>query len=504
MSLAQAQEERAALVLGLEGHEEDLAGRLQGGVGDGAQPRPGHAGGEEGVLLGTVVAHTLVHVVGGQDGACEPGPGPGVLEGEAGTGQQAHAAVLTGGGEAAGSHVQGVRPGGGHEVPGLVTHEGGGQAVLGGGPREGEAVLVRDPLLVDRRVVAGHAAQDHATARVHADGGAGGVVLGDRVGGHQVHGPGAEAVAGRGQRPHGADLDDVAGEVRGEGPPGDVQVRGRGAGSGPAEGAGGAVRAGQVRVRREAVGAPQRVGTAGLVRTGVEEVKHLRVETADLLAEEASGVAVGSRVPAAATLEVDEGVAGDLLGKTDAALAQDAAVTVQEDLAGQAQRLGEGALDVRETGDGLGAGGHELERLVLQGALAALVADGAVQGVVDEEELHGAGLCLGGHGAGDLGGDLHPGRHGHGAGGLRLGHGAHHAVASRHRDLHEALAAAGRRRQEGVVAEAGNPYTGLLGGADDERAPLHGDGRAVHGDGDEVAGGCHLGLCHLWLTEHLP
>ena len=53
---------------------------------------------------------------------------------------------------------------------------------------KGEAVLVGDLLLVDLGVVAGQAAQDDAAAHVDADRGAGGVVLGHRVGGHEVHG----------------------------------------------------------------------------------------------------------------------------------------------------------------------------------------------------------------------------------------------------------------------------------------------------------------------------
>ena len=40
-ALAQAQEQGAALVLGLQGHEQDPPGPLQGSVGHGAQSRAG-------------------------------------------------------------------------------------------------------------------------------------------------------------------------------------------------------------------------------------------------------------------------------------------------------------------------------------------------------------------------------------------------------------------------------------------------------------------------------
>ena len=117
----------------------------------------------------------------------------------------------------------------------------------------------------------------------------------------------------------------------------------------------------------------------------------------------------------ATALEGDEGIAGDLVGEAHAALAQDAAVAVEQNVAGQAQRLGKGAFDIGEAGGGPGAGGHELDGLVLQGALTALVAHRAVQRVVDQEELHGAGLRLGGDFAGGLRADLHALHGGHGA-----------------------------------------------------------------------------------------
>ena len=57
---------------------------------------------------------------------------------------------------------------------------------------------------------------------------------------------------------------------------------------------------------------------------------------------------------------------------------------------GDGDRLREGALDVLEAGLGAAVG----HRLVLQRAFAALVADRAVQRVVDQQQLHHAVLRL--------------------------------------------------------------------------------------------------------------
>ena len=234
-------------------------------VGDGAQAGSGHSGGQEGVLLQAVGAHALVDVVGAQDGTGETGPGPGILQGETAAGQEPHSPVGGGARQSLGGDVQGVGPGGGDELTGLlVAHERHGEAIGLGGPGEGEAVLVGDPLLVDLGVVAGEVTQDDAAAHVDADGGAGGVVLGDRVGGHQVHGAGPEAVAGGREGPHGADLDDVAREVGGEGAARDVEVLAARQVAGPVDGAvddaGLAARTGQVGLGGEVGLAPDGLG----------------------------------------------------------------------------------------------------------------------------------------------------------------------------------------------------------------------------------------------------
>src|SRR5690606_1438784 len=110
-----------------------------------------------------------------------------------------------------------------------------------------------------------------------------------------------------------------------------------------------------------------------LLLTGGGEVQDVLVEGADLGSVDA--VDLLARSPAAASLQRDERVAGDLVGEPGAPLAQDASIAVEQDLGGDLDRLGEGALDVGEP-----AGGPAVaHRLVLQRALAALVADRAVQ-----------------------------------------------------------------------------------------------------------------------------
>ena len=105
----------------------------------------------------------------------------------------------------------------------------------------------------------------------------------------------------------------------------------------------------------------------------------------------------------AALDQLDERVAGDLLGEPGAAGAGDAALAVEQHLAGQWDRLGEGALGAVEAGLGAAVG----HRLVLQRALAALVADRAVQRVVDQQQLHDAVLRLVGDRRGELGAHDH-------------------------------------------------------------------------------------------------
>ena len=138
--------------------------------------------------------------------------------------------------------------------------------------------------------------------------------------------------------------------------------------------------------------------------------------------------------------------AGDLGHEADAARAVDAA---RHD--GLHQRADIFVLDralVLLVAAGIDAVGH---RLVLQVALAALVADRAVERMVDQQELHHAFARLLHHrraGADDLGRAVAVGRqvlHAHGAGRLRLRHAddldqAHAAIAGDREPLMEAEA----------------------------------------------------------------
>ena len=187
--------------------------------------------------------------------------------------------------------------------------------------REREAALVADPAAVDLGVVARLHALDLTFARRRADVAAGGAEPAD--GRHVLDLPGAglEAVLGRRQRAHRAQLDHVAGERR-------------------------AVR---ILAERRDLG----------VRPAVPR---------DQLA-----------------------VLGDVAREAGAAVAEDAALAVERDQRRHRDRLVERHLRERHPG----RAGAVPEREVLQRALAALVADRAVERVVDEDELERALLAVG-------------------------------------------------------------------------------------------------------------
>ena len=118
----------------------------------------------------------------------------------------------------------------------------------------------------------------------------------------------------------------------------------------------------------------------------------------------------------AALAQIEDRILGELVGEADAARADDAALGVVDD--GGAEH------------DGLGlvhdlllhalAGTLMLEPVILKAALTGLIADGAVDRVVEEQELLHGGARLG-HVLARLGEHFHPGGAADLAGGLELG-----------------------------------------------------------------------------------
>src|SRR5688572_13791126 len=117
--------------------------------------------------------------------------------------------------------------------------------------------------------------------------------------------------------------------------------------------------------------------------------------------------------------ERNERITRDLFGEPRAPRAEHAALAVQQDVGGDVDRLGVGALFVGEPALGVAV----RHRLVLQRTLPTLVTNGAVEWMVDQQEFHVAALGLVGDRGGELSLDLHSRRNLEGAGGLRLGDG---------------------------------------------------------------------------------
>jgi hypothetical protein len=151
----------------------------------------------------------------------------------------------------------------------------------------------------------------------------------------------------------------------------------------------------------------------------------------------------------AALEQVDEWVTRNLGGEAGAALTEHAPFSVEQHVARDRDRLREGPLDIVESG----VSPTVAHRLVLQRALATLIADGTVQRVVDQEHLHDALLRLVGNRRGELGLDDHAGHDGRGAGRGRLGH----APAVAHvGDLDQAQAEGAGRIEQRVITDAGD------------------------------------------------
>ena len=190
-----------------------------------------------------------------------------------------------------------------------------------------------------------------------------------------------------------------------------------------------------------------------------------------------------------ATLARDEfAVLGDIAREAGAAITEDAALAVEHDRRRDRQRLLVRTLRQRHAR----IAGAVAERQVLQRALATLVADGAVERVIEQDELEDTVLSL-----------------------LRLGRGLggldDHAVVARHRagslqlrcalDLDETHAAGTNRRSEPrLVTEDGDLDARVLGGGDDQRRALrHRDLTTVDVQGDGVDG--LLSRAHQMLTS---
>src|SRR6185312_474128 len=168
--------------------------------------------------------------------------------------------------------------------------------------------------------------------------------------------------------------------------------------------------------------------------------------------------------------------AGDLAGEAHSARALDAAGHFGGDQRPEIL-VCHGALALGEARDAAAVA----QRHVLQLALDALVADRAVERMVDQQELHHVFLELqrlvrARH-------HLHAFRYWSSTRRLRLGH---HATA--HLDIHQAHAAVGGDRQLAVIAEARDRHADRIGSLDDHRALADPGRLAVDLDVDQVGG----------------
>ena len=177
-------------------------------------------------------------------------------------------------------------------------------------------------------------------------------------------------------------------------------------------------------------------------------------------------------------------ILGDALGEARAAVAEDAALAVERDRRRDRDRLVErplGEVHPRRAGP-------EAEGQVLERALAALVAVGAVERVVQEDELEDRLLALGRLRARRRGAQRHPVLRGERAGGLELRHPL---------DLAEAHAAGADGRPEPrLVTEDGDLDPGRERGLDHPGALGDGDLAPVDRDRDEL-GRAHAGTS-IW------
>ena len=341
---------------------------------------------------------------------------------------------------------------GGGRRPGLVLGPGAGVDVVGakrhpGQLLQGVGVLVGEVAADQHPHPPGPGRPDAVggpAQRLRPGGGPQLAVLGQVRDQHPLGGLGVgEAVAAPVAVPGLVDLVVVAGELAGDHAPAGVDAQ---------VAAGGAV-----------VADP--VGRGQVERPGLEPVgrRGQGPDRADLDHVAGEGALVrlvlvdGHLLQGPALEQLDERVAGDLAGEAGAAGAEHAALPVQQHRLGDLDRLLVAALGLDEARLPRPVG----QGLVLERALAALVAHGAVERVVDQQQLEVALLAGPGHLGGELGLDHHAVGHRGGAGGQRLALAGH---------LDQALAAGAQGGEQPVVAEAGDDRAQLLGGADHQRA----------------------------------
>ena len=148
-------------------------------------------------------------------------------------------------------------------------------------------------------------------------------------------------------------------------------------------------------------------------------------------------VIVTGRGTAPASLQSDERVARNLVSEPHTALTQHAAFPVNQNLASKLYRFWPQPLFITK------AGMQSAMRhgLILQWAFPALIANRAIQGVVNQQEFGNPVLSFLRYFRSRGSFYLHPGHRGHRAGWLRLGHGTNYPITSRHRHLYQALPA---------------------------------------------------------------
>ena len=255
-----------------------------------------------------------------------------------------------------------------------------------------------------------------------------------------------------------------ASETRALGPLGLGFQPGRGAAALRAQRAGGVDRVRVVpRPRAKAV----LPGGDGADRADIHQVA--REQRVDALFVEGGNLAAVAAVDGA-----DLRVAIHFGHEAAAARAQDAAVAVQHQRRAEVD-VGLDALAVKRAAREVHAAGvvAELVREVLQRALAALVADRAIERVIDQQELEHALAAFDGLGV------------------LRV---HHHAFSHRRRarrlqlahlfDLHQADATRGVDAETGVVAVIRDLDAGFNGGLEDRGALRHGQLAAINGQRD--------------------